>query len=115
MNFPAPPGPPPRRRSCGTLAWLVACQLLAAASLVPWFEVAGLSLAEVDPGAPTEVAPWVFLGVLWSYPLLPLGCAVAAWVAYARRRNRRAALLGALPLLPALPLLAYLFWAASLS
>jgi len=113
MSFPAPPGPPPRRRSRGTLAWLAACQLLAAASLIPWLEVAGLSLAEFGPEHSTEVAPWVFLGVLWSYPLLPVGCAVAAWVAYARRHDRRAALLGALPLLPALPLLAYLFWAAS--
>lgn len=114
MPFPAPPEFPPRRRSRGTLAWLAATQLLAAASLLPWLGVAGPSVAGfAAPREPGALAPWVFLGVVWSYPLLPVGCAAAAWIAYARRRNRRAALLSAASLVPALPLLAYLFWVSS--
>jgi len=97
-----------------TLAWLVASQLLALASLLPWLAVAGTSIVAFDaPLSAEAVAPRVFMGVVWSYPLLPLGCAAAAWLAYARRRYGRAALLSAVPLLPALPLLAYLFWVSS--
>ncbi|MEW5926547.1 MAG: hypothetical protein AB1941_03610 [Gemmatimonadota bacterium] len=102
-------------RSRKTLAWMVATQLLALASLLPWLAVvAGTSLLAFDaPVSAEAVAPRVFMGVVWSYPLLPLGCAAAAWLAYARRRYRRAAVLSAVPLLPALPLLAYLLWVSS--
>ena len=101
-------------RSRRTLAWLAASQLLALASLLPWLGVAGTSIVGFEaPETGGAVAPWVFLGVVWSYPLLPLGCAVAAWLAYGRRRYGRAAVLSAVPLLPALPLLAYLFWVSS--
>ncbi|HEV2147440.1 MAG TPA: hypothetical protein VGR37_08545 [Longimicrobiaceae bacterium] len=113
MNSPAPDAPPPQARSPGTLAWLVGAQGLLLATLVPWFVAAGLSLAALgaaDPGDPWP--PRVFVGVVWSYPILPVACSLAAWRAYARRRWRRAAVLAALPLLPALPLLAYLFWLA---
>jgi hypothetical protein len=101
-------------RSRKTLAWMVATQLLALASLLPWLTVAGSSILAFDaPVSAEAVAPRVFVGVVWSYPLLPLGCAAAAWLAYARRRYRRAAVLSAVPLLPALPLLAYLLWVSS--
>ena len=101
-------------RSRKTLAWMVATQLLALASLLPWLAVAGTSILAFDsPVSAEAVAPRVFMGVVWSYPLLPLGCAAAAWLAYARRRFRRAAVLSAVPLLPALPLLAYLLWVSS--
>ncbi len=101
-------------RSRRTLAWLVGSQLLALASLAPWLVVAGTSIMALDTPVTTEaMAPRVFVAVAWSYPLLPVGCAAAAWLAYARRRYRRAAVLSAVPLLPALPLLAYLFWVSS--
>jgi hypothetical protein len=102
-------------RSRKTLAWMVASQLLALTSLLPWLAVvAGTSILAFDaPVSAEAVAPRVFMGVVWSYPLLPLGCAAAAWLAYARRRYRRAAVLSAVPLLPALPLLAYLLWVSS--
>lgn len=102
------------RRSRKTLAWLLATQALAAASLVPWFTVAGQSVMALDaPDSAAQVAPWVFVVVVWSYPLLPAVCAMAAWRAFARRRWRRAAVLTAIPLLPALPLLAYLLWVSA--
>lgn len=115
LRFPAAmqadaDAPRPRK----TLAWLVASQLLALASLLPWVAGAGTSIMAFDaPVSAEALAPRVFVAVAWSYPLLPVGCAVAAWIAYGRRRYRRAAVLSAVPLLPALPLLAYLFWVSS--
>jgi hypothetical protein len=101
-------------RSRKTLAWLGGSQLLAPASLAPWLAVAGTSIMACDaPVSTAAVAPRVFVAVVWSYPLLPVGCAAAAWLAYARRRYRRAAVLSAVPLLPALALPAYLFWVSS--
>lgn len=102
------------RRSRTTLAWLLATQALSLVSLVAWAASLGSSLmALAPPDAAGGAAAWTFVAIVWSYPLLPVGCSVAAWRAYARGRMRRAAALSAVPVLPALPLLLYLFWAAT--
>jgi hypothetical protein len=55
---------------------------------------------------------WTLLLAIWSYPLFPLLMAVGAWVAFAFRKNRLAAVLSALTFSP--PVLLYLFmWIAS--
>jgi hypothetical protein len=114
MSFPAPDGPPPQARSPLTLGWLVGAQGVLLLSLLPWVVAARLSLVALDTWhAGDPWSPWVFVGVVWSYPVLPVACSVAAWRAYTRRRWRRAALWAGVPLLPALPLLVYLFWLAT--
>jgi hypothetical protein len=83
--------------------WLIASQLLALASLVFWLLVAGLSVMAFDSGVTAEA--WAFVLAVWSYPIWPLGFAIAAWIAYARRKDRLAGVLTTLTFLPVLVLL----------
>jgi hypothetical protein len=99
---------PPRSKP--VLIWLIVSQLLALASLVLWLLVAGLSVMAFDSGVTREA--WTFVIAVWSYPLFPLLLAIAAWIAYARRAYRLAAILTTLTFLP--PVLLYLFiWIAN--
>lgn len=85
------------------LIWLIASQVLALLSLVVWLLIAGLSVMAFDAGVTREA--WTFVIAVWSYPIWPIGFAVAAWVAYARKRDRLAGVLTALTFLPVLVLL----------
>lgn len=44
-----------------------------------------------DSGESPEA--WAFVLAVWAYPLIPLVLATGAWVAFALRRNRLAAVL----------------------
>jgi hypothetical protein len=100
---------PPKRRT-GLLVWLIASQLLAIGSLWFWALVAGLSVMAFDEG--DSPLAWAIVIVAWAYPLFPLTMAISAWVAFAFRKNRLAAVLTGLTFAP--PVLLYLFgWIAS--
>ena len=88
------------------LFWLVVSQLLALGSLVIWLIVAGLSVMAFDSGVTTEA--WTFVIAVWSYPIWPLGFAIAAWIAYARKNDRLAGILTTLTFLPILLLIPFL-------
>jgi hypothetical protein len=94
----------PKRRT-GLLIWLIVSQLLAIASLLFWALVAGLSVMAFDEGA-SPIA-WAIVIAVWAYPLFPLLMAIGAWVAFAFRKNRLAAVLTGLTFAP--PVLLYLF------
>ena len=95
----------------GLLIWMIVSQLLAVASLLIWALMAGLSVMAFDSGESKEA--WTFVIAVWSYPIFPLVMAIAAWVAFARRKNTLAAVLSGLSFLP--PILLYIFlWIASL-
>lgn len=101
---------PPKRRT-GLLIWLIVSQLLAVASLLIWALMAGLSVMAFDSGQSLEA--WAFVIAVWSYPLFPLVMAIGAWIAFAFRKNRLAAVLSGLAFAP--PILFYLFlWITSL-
>lgn len=85
------------------LIWLIASQLLALASLVFWLVIAGLSVMAFDSGATTEA--WTFVIVVWSYPIWPIAFAIAAWIAYARKKDRLAGILTTFTFLPVLVLI----------
>jgi len=85
------------------LIWLIFSQLLALGSLVIWLIVAGLSVMAFDSGETTEA--WVFVIAVWSYPIWPLGFAIASWIAYARIKDRLAGVLTTLTFLPVLVLI----------
>lgn len=85
------------------LIWLIVSQLLAAASLFFWLLMAGLSVMAFDSGVSTEA--WTFVIAVWSYPIWPIGFAIASWIAYARRKDRLAGVLTTLTFLPVLLLL----------
>jgi hypothetical protein len=87
----------PKRR-IGLLIWLIVSQLLAIASLWFWVLVAGLSVMAFDSGD-SRVA-WAIVIAAWSYPLFPLIMAISAWVAFAFRKNRLAAVLSGLTFAP---------------
>ena len=89
---------PSRRRP--VLIWLIVSQLLAVASLFFWLLVAGLSVMAFDSGVTAEA--WTFVIAVWSYPLWPIFFAIASWIAYARRKDRLAAVLTTLTFLPVL-------------
>ena len=88
------------------LIWLIISQVLALASLVFWLLIAGLSVMAFDSGVTAEA--WAFVIAVWSYPIWPLAFAIAAWIAYARRRDRLAGVLTTLTFLPVLVLITIL-------
>jgi hypothetical protein len=88
----------PSRRP--VLIWLILSQALAVFSLVFWLLVAGLSVMAFDSGVTAQA--WTFVIVVWSYPLWPIVFAIAAWIAYARHRDRLAAVLTTFTFLPVL-------------
>jgi hypothetical protein len=85
------------------LLWLIVSQLLAVASLFFWLVAAGLSVMAFDAGVTQEA--WNFVIAVWAYPIWPIGFAIAAWVAYASRRDKLAGILTTLTFLPVLILL----------
>ena len=85
------------------LIWLIASQVLALLSLVFWLVMAGLSVMAFDSGVTREA--WSFVIAVWSYPIWPLGFAIAAWIAYARKKDRLAGVLTTLTFLPVLVLI----------
>ncbi len=85
------------------LFWLIVSQILAFASLVFWLIVAGLSVMAFDSGVTQEA--WNFVIAVWSYPVWPIAFSIAAWIAYARKRDRLAAVLTTLTFLPVLVLI----------
>jgi hypothetical protein len=88
----------PSRRP--VLIWLILSQALAVASLFFWLLMAGLSVMAFDSGVSTEA--WTFVIVVWSYPLWPIAFAIISWIAYARHKDRLAAVLTTLTFLPML-------------
>ena len=87
------------KRSIVTLIWLIVSQLIAVATLLFWVLVAGLSVMAFDEGPSPEA--WRFVIAVWAYPLFPLVMAIGAWIAFAFRKNRLAAILSGLSFLPA--------------
>ncbi|MGE5463290.1 MAG: hypothetical protein ACM3PS_08040 [Syntrophothermus sp.] len=85
------------------LIWLIISQCLAAASLIFWLLMAGLSVMAFDSGVTQEA--WTFVIVVWSYPLWPVAFAIASWIAYARHKDRLAGVLTTLTFLPVLLLI----------
>jgi len=87
------------KRSIVTLIWLIVSQLIALATLSFWALVAGLSVMAFDEGSSPEA--WRFVIAVWAYPLFPLVMAIGAWIAFAFRKNRLAAILSGLSFAPA--------------
>jgi len=85
------------------LIWLITSQLVALASLVFWLLVAGLSVMAFDSGVSREA--WTFVIVVWSYPIWPIIFTIAAWVAYARKKDKLAGILTTLTFIPMLVLI----------
>ena len=100
---------PPKHRT-GLLIWMIVSQLLAIGTLWFWLLVAGLSVMAFDSGD-SRVA-WAIVLPVWAYPLFPLTMPISAWVAFAFRKNRLAAVLSGLTFMP--PLLLYLAMAIGL-
>ena len=85
------------------LIWLIASQVLALASLFFWLPMAGLSVMAFDSGVTQEA--WNFVIAVWLYPVWPMVFAIAAWVAYARKKDKLAGVLTTLTFLPILVLI----------
>ena len=58
------------------LIWLIASQVVALLSLIIWLVIAGLSVVAFDTGVTQEA--WNFVIAMWSYPVWPVGLAIAA-------------------------------------
>lgn len=85
------------------LIWLIISQLLALASLIFWLFAAGISVMAFDSGVTAEA--WTFVIAVWSYPIWPIIFTIAAWIAYARKKDRLAGVLTTLTFLPVLVLI----------
>jgi len=98
-----PPQPPKRT---GLLIWMILSQLLAVGSLVIWALVAGLSVMAFDQGSSPEA--WAIVLTVWAYPIIPLTLVIAAWIAYAKRKNKLAGILSGLSFAPPILLIAFI-------
>jgi len=88
------------RKRPAVLAWLIVSQALYVLSLLPWLMAAGMAVMAFDaPGSTKMWQPWLFVGVIWSYPFWMLACAIVAWVLYARSRVRGAVVATTIPLM----------------
>lgn len=88
----------PQPKRTGLLIWLIVSQLLAVASLFFWLLMAGLSVMAFDSGVTQEA--WNVVIAVWLYPVFPLVMIIGAWIAYAKRKNRLAAILSGLSFIP---------------
>ncbi len=80
---------------------LLVLQLIQLLSLIPWLPMAGLAVMAFDaPGSTKMWQPWLFVGLLWSYPLWLLFAGAGAWVLWAFHRNVPAVILAAVFTLP---------------
>ena len=93
------------KRKPGLVVWMIVSQLLAIGSLLIWALMAGLSVMAFDEGQSREA--WTIVLMVWAYPLFPLLMAVGAWVSFAFRKNRLAAILSGMTFAPLV--LFYLF------
>jgi hypothetical protein len=84
----------------GIKTWLIIIESLIAISFLPWLALVGLSIMAFDSGYSFWAA--LFAGLMWSYPFTAIIFSALAWVFYARKKYRLAALC---PLFSFLPLL----------
>jgi hypothetical protein len=99
----------PKTGRTGLMIWMSISQLLALCSLVVWLLMAGVSVMAFDSGVSTEA--WTFVIIVWSYPILPIGLIIAAWIAYAKHKNVLAVVLSGLSFAP--PILCFLLIAVA--
>jgi hypothetical protein len=102
----------PQPKRTGLLIWMIVSQILAVLSLMPWLLMAGLSVMAFDEGVSTEA--WTIVITVWLYPLIPLLLVIAAWIAFARRKNILAAILSGLSFAPPF-LCILLIWIANMA
>ena len=100
---------PLKPRRTGLMIWMIISLLLMLGSLLIWLLVAGLSVMAFDSGVSAEA--WAIVIIVWSYPILPIGLIVAAWIAYARHKNILAVVLSGLSFAP--PILCFLLIAVA--
>ncbi|HEY5903946.1 MAG TPA: hypothetical protein VIU39_15445 [Anaerolineales bacterium] len=83
---------PPSRTAL--LIWMIFSQLMALASLYPLLYMAGVLLTRVIGGRLPD--RWAFLLLSSPCPAVAIALSAAAWLAYGRRQDGRAARLAAL-------------------
>ncbi len=100
----------PQPKRTGLLIWMIVSQLLTLGSLAIWLLMAGLSVMAFDSGVSAEA--WTIVIIAWSYPIFPLLLVIAAWIAYARRKNTLAAVLSGFSFAPPVLCIAFI-WASN--
>jgi hypothetical protein len=79
--------------------WLIISEILIAASFVPWLVIAGTSVMAFDSGY-SNFAAWL-VGMVWSYPVVAIIFCALAWVFFALKKYKLAAICPLLSFLPA--------------
>ena len=85
------------------LIWMIVSQVLTVGTLALWLGMAGLSFMAFDAGVTPQAT--TFVTVVLVYPIFPLALVIAAWIAFARRKDRLAGILSGLSF--SLPLVVY--------
>lgn len=86
------------KKRTGLVIWMIVSQILTVLSLGIWLLVAGLSVMAFDSGVSAEA--WTIVIAVWSYPIIPLVLVIISWIAFARRKNKLAAILSGLSFAP---------------
>ncbi len=88
----------PKPRRIGVTIWMIVSQVLMLGSLLIWLLVAGISVMAFDSGVSAQA--WAIVITVWSYPIVPICLVIAAWIAYAKRKNVLAGVLSGLSFAP---------------
>jgi hypothetical protein len=91
------------------LIWMIVSQVLTVTTLVAWLGMAGLSFMAFDAGVTPQAT--TFVTVILAYPIFPLALVIAAWIAFARHKDRLAGILSGLSF--SLPVLVYIVLGAA--
>ena len=84
----------------GSFIWLLISTFLGLLSLLPWTILLATSFMAFDSGESPQA--YAFVGAVLSYPLLPVGCGILAWLLFAFKKRRAAVIVTSLPLLAVL-------------
>ncbi len=76
------------------LIWMIVSQVLTVGTLVDGWAWRGLSFMAFDAGVTPQAT--TFVTVILAYPIFPLALVIAAWIAFARRKDRLAGILSGL-------------------
>jgi hypothetical protein len=90
------------------LIWMIVSQALTVGTLVAWLGMAGLSFKSFDAGVTPQATTSVT--VILAYPIFPLALVIAAWIAFARHKDRLAGILSGLSF--SLPVVLYILLGA---
>lgn len=82
-------------------AWLIIVYIVDLAAILAWPIIAFMAVFAFDePGSAQKPAVWRSVGILLSYPVLPIGSVIGSFIAFRRAARKLAFVLAGVGALP---------------